>query len=53
MPPLQKLIEPLMSLPPCQSEREEDRVFEFEEERARRRESRKKERKGRERKIMK
>ena len=41
-PPPQKPIEPPTLLPSCQSEREEDRVFEFAEERARRRECRKK-----------
>ena len=52
-PPPQKLIEPLTPLPPCWFETEEGRVFEFKEEGVGRRESRKKERKGRERKIMK
>jgi len=44
MPPPQKLIKPPTSLPPCRSEREEGKVFEFAKERAGRRESRKKER---------
>ena len=46
-PPPQKLIKPPMPLLPCQSKREEDRVFGFEEERAERK------REKEEREIMK